>query len=37
MSKTSYLTILHTESLFLAIVDYLREGIHSTSLKDMRF
>jgi len=37
MSKTLYLTILHTESSFLAIVDYLREEIHFTSLKDMRF
>jgi len=34
--QTSYLTISHTESLFLAIADYLREEIHFTSLKDTR-
>jgi len=35
--KFSHLTILHfTESILLAIVDYLGEEIHFTSLKDMR-
>jgi len=37
ISKISHLTILHnTESALLAIVDYLGEEIHFTSLKDMR-
>jgi len=37
ISKISHLTILRiTESVLLAIVDYLGEEIHFTSLKDMR-
>jgi len=37
MSKISHLMILHiTESVLLAIVDYLREEIHFISLKDMQ-